>query len=82
MGVLIAVILTAYLALKRSWWVCLASMSVFTLLIVDAWFDVLTSPPGRQLWEALGLAVFVELPLAAVSLWLAYTVARELVAAR
>ncbi|MGN6521947.1 MAG: hypothetical protein ACTHMZ_01860 [Actinomycetes bacterium] len=41
-----------------------------TLLIVDAWFDVVTAHGARALLLALLSAVAVELPLAAVCLWL------------
>jgi hypothetical protein len=40
-----------------------------TLLVVDAWFDVLTSE-GRDLTYAIVLAVVAELPLAALCLWI------------
>ena len=38
---------------------------------VDAWFDVLTTP-GVQRIESIALAVFVELPLASVCIWLSW----------
>lgn len=41
------------------------------LLVVDAWFDVMTTP-GNQRWESILLAVAVELPLAAVCVWLSH----------
>lgn len=40
-----------------------------TLLVVDAWFDLLTSS-GRDLTYAIVLATLCELPLAGVCLWL------------
>ncbi len=40
-----------------------------TLLVVDAWFDLLTSG-GRDLTYAIVLAVVAELPLAALCLWI------------
>jgi hypothetical protein len=78
-AILTTAVLTGYLSFKRSGWVCLTAMSVFTLLVVDAWFDVLTSRPGRQLDQALFMAVVLELPLALLSFWLSYRVARQLV---
>ena len=42
-----------------------------TLLVVDAWFDVMTTP-GNQRIESIVLAAIVELPLAAVCAWLTY----------
>jgi len=44
-----------------------------TLLLVDAWFDVVMSPTVDERWVALAMAVLVELPLAAVCLWLSVT---------
>lgn len=40
-----------------------------TLLVIDAWFDLLTSN-DRHLVYAILLAVLAELPLAAVCLWI------------
>jgi uncharacterized membrane protein len=63
---------TAYFALRRSRYLATAAASAATLLVVDAWFDVLTSPPGAQLMEAIALAVLVELPLASLCVWLSH----------
>ncbi len=68
---LIALASTGYLALRRSRYLALASASAATLLITDAWFDVMTSP-RHQLPQAVVLAVFIELPLAGVCAWLSY----------
>jgi hypothetical protein len=68
---LIALAATGYLALRRSRYLALASASAATLLVVDAWFDVVTSP-RHQLLEAVVLAVVIELPLAGVCAWLSY----------
>ena len=46
-----------------------AAASAGTLLVIDAWFDLLTSN-GRNLIYAIALAAGAELPLAAVCLWL------------
>jgi hypothetical protein len=68
---LIALSATGYLALRRSRYLALASASAATLLVCDAWFDVLTSP-RRQVLESLVLALVIELPLAGVCAWLSY----------
>ena len=60
-----------YFALRRSRYLATAATTAATLLVVDAWFDVMTSP-GSQLAESLTLALLVELPLAAVCAWLSY----------
>ena len=62
---------TGYFALRRSRYLAMAATATATLLIVDAWFDVMTSPPGQRL-EAIALAAVVELPLAAVCAWLSH----------
>lgn len=41
-----------------------------TLLIVDAWFDVLGAPDTGQFLTALAMALFVELPLAGFCFWI------------
>jgi hypothetical protein len=65
---LLAVAATAW---WESAWLEAAAASAATLLVVDAWFDVLTASTGTELVLALVEAVFVELPLALVCVWLA-----------
>jgi hypothetical protein len=65
---LLAVAITAW---RGSAWFEAAAAAAATLLLVDAWFDVLTASTGSELVLALIEAVFVELPLALVCLWLA-----------
>lgn len=62
---------TAYFALRRSRYLSTAAAATATLLVVDAWFDVMTTPSGGRL-ESILLAAAVELPLAAVCMWLGY----------
>ncbi len=38
---------TGYFALRRSRYLTTAATATATLLVVDAWFDVMTSPPGQ-----------------------------------
>jgi hypothetical protein len=66
---LIALASTGYFALRRSRYLATAAAAAATLLIVDAWFDVMTTLPGQRL-EPVARAVLVELPLAAVCVWL------------
>ncbi len=68
---LVALGSSGYFALRRSRYLALTAIATATLLVVDAWFDVMTSP-ARQLAESLSLAFLVELPLAAVCAWLSY----------
>jgi hypothetical protein len=64
---LLAVAVTAW---RRSAWLEAAAAAAATLLFVDAWFDVLTASSRSELIVALVEAVFVELPLALLCLWL------------
>jgi hypothetical protein len=48
-----------------------------TLLIVDAWFDISTSGGHGQLFEAVLLAVCIEIPAAVFSLHVARQVNRH-----
>jgi hypothetical protein len=60
---------TGYFTLRRSRYLATAAAGAATLLVVDAWFDVITTLPGQRL-EPAALAAGVELPLAAVCIWL------------
>jgi hypothetical protein len=62
---------TAYFALRRSRYLSTAAASTATLLLVDAWFDCMTTP-GNSRWESIALCFLIELPLAGVCLWLSY----------
>jgi hypothetical protein len=66
---LIGLASTGYFALRRSRYLSVAATATGTLLIVDAWFDVLTSR-RREVPFALALAIFIELPLALLCWWL------------
>jgi hypothetical protein len=67
----LALVSTAYFALRRSRYLATAATATATLLVVDAWFDVLTTPGLRRI-ESMLLAALVELPLAAVCIWLSW----------
>ena len=66
-------------ALARTGWVAwhgrdhveLPAVAAATLLVVDAWFDVLTATGRADVAVALLLAVLVELPLAGLCVWIA-----------
>jgi hypothetical protein len=67
----IALGLTAWLAYRRSTWIDLTATATAMLLVVDVWFDIVTSDSGWDLAQAIGAAVVLELPLAGLSLWIA-----------
>ena len=57
----------ALLALhRRSRWTPVLGGALAAALVCDAWFDVMTSTGDDRLF-AIGLAIFVELPIAAIA---------------
>jgi hypothetical protein len=70
---------TAWAAWRQRAVLILFAIIMATLLIVDAWFDVTTARRGDFL-QSLLLAVFAEIPLAALLFWTAWRAARRLVA--
>lgn len=48
-----------------------AAIVTATLLVCDAWFDVLLDWGSRDMWWSLATAALGELPLAALLLWVA-----------
>jgi hypothetical protein len=68
---LVALASTGYFAFRRSRYLATAATAATTLLIVDAWFDVMTTLPGQRLLP-VALAAGVELPLASVCVWLSF----------
>ena len=72
---LLAVALAAW---RRSPWLPGAATASASLLVVDAWFDVLTASTGAELAAAALEAGLVELPLAVICLLLARDTERRL----
>ena len=70
-GLLAAVAGTALAAMRRSRFLGLVASATAALLVVDAWFDVVTSTAGAERLTAGAMALLVELPLAGVCCWLA-----------
>lgn len=71
-----ALLRTAWLAMRRRRQMELPAIVLATLLVMDAWFDVITSKSGVPQMEAVLLAVFIELPLAALAIYLSRRVER------
>ena len=63
--------LTGVAALRRAAWLDRAAISAATLLVADAWFDVVTSHGATALALATAEAVAVELPVALLCIWVA-----------
>lgn len=66
--------LTAILAVKKSSWTALSAAMLGTVLLIDAWFDVLTARSGMDQYKAIVEALFVELPLAVISYALSHRI--------
>ena len=70
----VALVATFVALLRRSPAVTVLAPIAGTLLVCDAWFDVLTAKPGSDLAWAVGFALLAELPLAALCFWIAFEV--------
>ena len=77
-GLALAFLLTAVAAWRKSPWVGALAAATGTLLVTDAWFDIVLESHSDELWNAVYLAVFVELPVAALCFWIAYRTERFL----
>jgi hypothetical protein len=77
-GLALAFLLTAFAAWRRSPWVGALAAATGTLLVTDAWFDIVLESHSDELRNAVYLAVFGELPLAALCYWIAYRTERFL----
>jgi hypothetical protein len=71
---------TAWAVLRGSQWLVPFAAVTGTLLCCDAWIDVTTSAPGREMFEAIGMAAVAELPLAALCGYIVYDAERFLAA--
>jgi hypothetical protein len=63
---------------RRSAWLEGTAAAAATLLVADAWFDILTASTGTERAVALVEAIGVELPLAAFCLLIARRAERQL----
>jgi hypothetical protein len=57
---------TAWSAFRRPRWLVALAAATGTMLVCDAWFDVVMSNGGGERLEAVVEAAFAELPLAAI----------------
>ena len=62
---------TAIAAYMRSTWVAALAASLGTLLVVDAWFDVVLESHSDERRYSILLAFAAELPAAAICFWIA-----------
>jgi hypothetical protein len=75
---LIVTIVTVYFVTKRSIWLVVSASVLATLFMVDTWFDILTSRPGRDQRQAILLG-FIEMGMAFLTLRLVYQVMKRAV---
>ena len=71
LGLIAMLALSAYFAWRRNPYVTHTTSAAATFLVIDAWFDTVTSRAGSDRLLAIGLAVLVEIPLAGLCLYLA-----------
>jgi len=69
---------TALAAWRRSPWVGAFAAATGTLLLADAWFDIVLESRGAEANIAIVEAVVAELPVAALCFWIAYRTERFL----
>lgn len=60
----LGLISTGVLLVRRDPRRCLTAAATAMLLLVDAWFDVMTSARGLDQTSAIAMAVFLEVPIA------------------
>src|SRR5258705_272515 len=65
-------------AWRKSPWVGALAAATGTLLVTDAWFDIVLESHADELWNAVYLAIFAELPVAILCFWIAYRTERFL----
>jgi hypothetical protein len=73
---LFTILLTLWFLIKKTVWVVMSASALATLFIVDTWFDILTSRPGREEREAIAFGV-LEVSLALLTYRLVYLVIRQ-----
>ena len=82
LGLGLALASTAVLVARRSPFAEVTAAVTGTLLVCDAWFDVLTSRGASDIVQAAVLALVVELPLAVLCFWMARNLAHAVEVAR
>jgi hypothetical protein len=63
---------TSWCAIRSSQWLVPYAAATGTMLVCDAWFDIVTSSGGVQRFEAILQALFAELPLAVACGFIVY----------
>jgi hypothetical protein len=77
-GLAVCFVGTAFSAYRRSPWVTAFAAATGTLLLTDAWFDVVLESHGNEASTAIFEAVLFEIPAACFCYWIAYRTERFL----
>jgi len=77
-GLALLFLSTAFAAYRRSPWVAALAAATGTLLVTDAWFDIVLESHSVERRNAILLAAFAELPTAAFCFWIAHRTERFL----
>ncbi len=76
-ALLAAIVATTWAAWQRRQFLLIAfAIICATLVVCDAWFDVMTAAPGRDQALSIASALLVELPFAAVLIYVARSLLR------
>lgn len=76
-GLVLSLGLTALLGLRKSGWVIVPASAAGILLLIDAWFDCLTAKQGWEYVLSLSSATIVEVPMAIMAFWIAYSAGKH-----
>jgi hypothetical protein len=76
-GITFLLLLSALLVYLGSDWIIISSTATGSLLVADAWFDIMSAHAGADLRESVAMAVFVELPLATISYIVAHRILQK-----
>jgi hypothetical protein len=70
-GMACLLLATAFAAIRRSVWIQSTAAAAATMLVCDAWFDIVTASGGTEQAMAVASGILIELPLAAICVWVA-----------
>lgn len=76
-GLFLSFLISAILAYRKSRWVTISSTITASFLLIDAWFDVLSSRSSFEKKESIVMALFIEIPLSILSFAIAGHVLRH-----
>jgi hypothetical protein len=79
-GLALALAATALGVFREAQWVDATAAVTATLLITDAWFDIVLADGGMEQAEAIVLAVIGEIPLALFCVWIVMNAERAIAA--